>query len=1291
MSSQSPSNSSTSTDPDGQGKNPAAAFGANEWLVDEIYQQYLQDPNSVDRAWWDFFADYKPGGGATGEAAATPPASAGTTAAQTPGTAQAPAPATPVQAPAQAPAAQAPAPQAPAAPAPAAPAKAAAPATAPAPAPAPVKPAASAQPAAAPARPAAKAAGTTEAAGGPEMLPLRGPSAAVAKNMNASLELPTATSVRAVPVKLLFDNRIVINNHLKRARGGKISFTHIIGYAMVQAIKAMPSMNWSYGEKDGKPVLVKPPHVNLGLAIDLVKPNGDRQLVVAAIKKAETMNFFEFWQAYEDIVRRARSNKLTMDDFSGVTVSLTNPGGLGTVHSVPRLMPGQSVIMGVGSMDYPAEFQGTSQDTLNKLGVSKVMTLTSTYDHRVIQGAASGEFLRIVANLLLGEDGFYDDIFEALRIPYEPVRWLKDIDASHDDDVTKAARVFELIHSYRVRGHVMADTDPLEYRQRKHPDLDITEHGLTLWDLEREFAVGGFGGKSMMKLRDILGVLRDSYCRTTGIEFMHIQDPKQRKWIQDRVERPHAKPEREEQLRILRRLNAAEAFETFLQTKYVGQKRFSLEGGESVIPLLDAVIDSAAESRLDEVVIGMAHRGRLNVLANIVGKSYAQIFREFEGNLDPKSMHGSGDVKYHLGAEGTFTGLDGEQIKVSLVANPSHLEAVDPVLEGVVRAKQDIVNKGGTDFTVLPVALHGDAAFAGQGVVAETLNMSQLRGYRTGGTVHVVINNQVGFTAAPESSRSSMYATDVARMIEAPIFHVNGDDPEACVRVARLAFEFRQTFNKDVVIDLICYRRRGHNEGDNPQFTNPQMVNLIDKKRSVRKLYTESLIGRGDITLEEAEQALQDFQGQLEKVFAEVREATSHPAPAQVPDAQAEFPVSVTTAISQEIVKRIAESQVNVPETITVHPRLLPQLQRRAASVEDGTIDWGMGETLAIGSLLMEGTPVRLAGQDTRRGTFGQRHAVLVDQETNEDHTPLLYLSEDQARYNVYDSLLSEYAAMGFEYGYSLARPESLVMWEAQFGDFVNGAQTVVDEFISSAEQKWGQTSGVTLLLPHGYEGQGPDHSSARPERFLQLCAQNNMTVAMPTLPSNYFHLLRWQVHNPHHKPLIVFTPKSMLRLKAAASKVEEFTTGGFRPVIGDTGVDSGAVNAADVRKVVFCSGKVYYDLDAERQKRGATDTAIIRLERLYPLPGAELQAEIARFPNAEKYLWAQEEPANQGAWPFIALNLIDHLDLAVGADIPHGERLRRISRPHSSSPAVGSAKRHQAEQQQLVDEVFEA
>ncbi|MFE7564748.1 multifunctional oxoglutarate decarboxylase/oxoglutarate dehydrogenase thiamine pyrophosphate-binding subunit/dihydrolipoyllysine-residue succinyltransferase subunit, partial [Kitasatospora sp. NPDC057500] len=1118
---------------------------------------------------------------------------------------------------------------------------------------------------------------------GPQLVQLRGPAKAVATNMDASLEVPTATSVRAVPAKLLIDNRIVINNHLQRARGGKVSFTHLIGYALVQAVKASPGMNHSYKVEDGKSYLVKPEHVNLGLAIDLVKPNGDRQLVVAAIKKAETLDFFGFWQAYEDIVRRARANKLTMDDFTGVTVSLTNPGGIGTVHSVPRLMQNQGTIVGVGAMEYPAEFQGSAPETLARLGVSKIMTLTSTYDHRVIQGAASGEFLRTIHQLLLGQNGFYDEIFESLRIPYEPVRWATDVATTHDDEVNKTARVMELIHSYRVRGHLMADTDPLEYKQRKHPDLDVTTHGLTLWDLEREFAVGGFGGQRMMKLRDILGLLRNTYCRTVGIEYMHIQDPKQRKWLQERLEKPYTKPEREEQLRILRRLNSAEAFETFLQTKYVGQKRFSLEGGESLIPLLDATIDAAAEHRLDEAVIGMAHRGRLNVLANIVGKPYGKIFGEFEGNLDPKSMHGSGDVKYHLGSEGTFTGLDGETIKVSLAANPSHLEAVDPVVEGIARAKQDILDQGGTTFPVLPIQIHGDAAFAGQGVVAETLNMSQLRGYRTGGTVHVVVNNQVGFTAAPASSRSSMYCTDVARMIEAPIFHVNGDDPEAVVRVARLAFEFRQEFHKDVVIDLICYRRRGHNEADNPSFTQPLMYDLIDKKRSVRKLYTEGLIGRGDITMEEAEQALQDFQGQLEKVFAEVRDAAQAPAPATGGKPVADFPVNIRTGISQEMVKRIAASQVNLPDWLTVHPRLLPQLQRRSASVEDNTIDWAMGETLAIGSLLMEGHPVRLAGQDSRRGTFGQRHAVLIDRATGEDYTPLQYLTEDQARYTVYDSLLSEYAAMGFEYGYSLTRPNALVMWEAQFGDFVNGAQTMVDEYIASAEQKWGQHSGVTLLLPHGYEGQGPDHSSARPERFLQLCAQNNMTVAMPTLPSNYFHLLRWQAHNPHHKPLVVFTPKSMLRLKAAASATEEFLSGSFRPVIGDTTVDP-----AQVRKVVITAGKFYYDVEAARTERGITDTAIVRVERLYPLPVAELQEELARYGDDVQFVWAQEEPANQGAWPFIAMNLVDHLQVVIGRSAD-GPRLRRVARTASSAPAVGSAKRHAAEQQQLLEEIF--
>ncbi|MDA8371033.1 MAG: multifunctional oxoglutarate decarboxylase/oxoglutarate dehydrogenase thiamine pyrophosphate-binding subunit/dihydrolipoyllysine-residue succinyltransferase subunit, partial [Nocardiopsaceae bacterium] len=965
----------------------------------------------------------------------------------------------------------------------------------------------------------------------------------------------------------------------------------------------------------------------------------------------------------------------------GTTISLTNPGGIGTVHSVPRLMPGQGTILGVGAMEYPAEFQGSSPETLNKLAVSKVMTLTSTYDHRIIQGAQSGEFLRRIHQLLLGENGFYDEVFESLRIPYEPVRWVQDISVDPANQLDKASRVQELIHAYRVRGHLMAATNPLEYKQRRHPDLDVLEHGLTLWDLEREFLTGGFGGKQVMKLRDVLGLLRDTYCRTVGIEYMHIQSPEEREWIQSHVEREHEKLSRDEQLHILQRLNSAEAFETFLQTKYVGQKRFSLEGGESLIPLLDGVISQAAKAALDEVVIGMAHRGRLNVLANICGKSYGQIFGEFEGNLDPRSAHGSGDVKYHLGTEGTFETLDGEKIAISLAANPSHLETVNPVAEGIVRAKQDLLNKGPHGFTVLPLLIHGDAAFAGQGVVAETLNLSQLRGYRTGGTVHVIVNNQVGFTTSPADSRSSVYATDVARMVQAPIFHVNGDDPEAVVRVARLAFLYRQAFNKDVVIDLICYRRRGHNEADNPHFTQPLMYNVIDAKRSTRKLYTEALIGRGDITVDEAEQALRDYQQQLERAFAETREADRKPIePGSVikPEVFDEGRIdhsAVATATTPEAVKRIIDTQVSLPEGFTPHPRLQPQLQRRAQMVQDDTIDWATGELLAMGSLLLEEHPVRLVGQDTRRGTFGQRHAALVDRNTGEVHTPLKQFDKGTSRFYVHDSLLSEYAALGFEYGYSVVRPDALVAWEAQFGDFVNGAQTVIDEYISAGEQKWGQRSSVTLLLPHGYEGQGPDHSSARIERFLQLCAQENMTVAMPTTPANYFHLLRWQVKSPYRRPLVVFTPKSMLRMKSATSATADFTSGSFQPLIPDTS----GIEAKDVRRVVLCSGKVYYDLDAARKRTGDKHTAIIRVERLYPLPIEEIRRQLAAFTNAGEVLWVQEEPANMGPWPFVALVFSEQLD----------RPFTRVSRPASSSPAAGSGKRHDSEQQALINTVF--
>ncbi len=601
---------------------------------------------------------------------------------------------------------------------------------------------------AAPTLPNAAAAPPTLGIGGSETSTLRGPAARVVTNMEGSLAVPTATSVRAVPAKLLIDNRVVINNHLSRSRGGKVSFTHILGWAVIRAVGALPEMNSAFAEVDGKPSLVKPEHVNLGLAIDQVKPDGTRQLLVPSIKGTDTMDFAQFWSSYEDIVRRARAGKLVVDDFAGTTISLTNPGTIGTVHSVPRLMQGQGAIVGVGALEYPAEWQGASQETLSRNAISKTLTLTSTYDHRIIQGAQSGDFLRRIHQLLLGEDDFYDEIFASLRVPYEPVRWVQDISASHEDDVTKGARVHELIHAYRVRGHLMADIDPLEYRQRRHPDLDVVSHGLTLWDLDREFATGGFGGLPIAKLRDILGILRNSYCRTIGIEYMHIQDPEQRAWIQERVEVPYARIERDEQLRILRRLNAAEAFETFLQTKFVGQKRFSLEGGESVMALLDAILAEAAAAGLVEVCIGMPHRGRLNVLANIVGKSYGQIFREFEGTIDPGDAHGSGDVKYHLGAEGSYTAPDGTSVAVSLVANPSHLEAVDPVLEGYVRAKQDLLDRG-LAYPVLPLLMHGDAAFAGQGVVAETLELSQLQGYRTGGSIHVVVNNQVGFTTSP--------------------------------------------------------------------------------------------------------------------------------------------------------------------------------------------------------------------------------------------------------------------------------------------------------------------------------------------------------------------------------------------------------------------------------------------------------------------------------------------------------------------------------------------------------------
>ncbi len=1222
-------------------------FGANDWLVEEMFERYQADPASVPAEWVTHFQNNPQGSAPQSNA---PQSSAPQSNLPKGGTPPIPKAVTPPNISFT---------------------------TSATPAATPTQPVVRNVPAtpATPAQPVAKPIPTLVTPSASTLEPIRGVAARVVQSMEASLSVPTATSVRAIPAKLMIDNRIVINNHLKRTRGGKVSFTHIIAYAMIKAIRAMPEMNAFYGELDGKPALGKPEHINLGIAIDLAKPDGTRQLLVPSIKGCEELDFGQFWVAYEAIVKKARGGTLTVEDYAGTTVSLTNPGTIGTVHSVPRLVQGQGLIMGVGALDYPAEFQGASEETLARMAVSKVLTLTSTYDHRVIQGAQSGDYLRRIHEFLLGAEGFYDEIFTALRIPYEPIRWAVDFAVTKDEEIDKTARVQQLIHAYRTWGHLMADIDPLVYVQRTHPDLDVVNHGLTLWDLDREFATGGFGGKKFLPLRKILGILRDSYCRSIGVEYMHISNPEERQWMQEHMEVGVHLTAREEQLRILRKLNSAEAFESFLQTKFVGQKRFSLEGGESVIPLTDAIVSAAAERGLDEVCIGMPHRGRLNMLANIAGKSVGQIFQEFQGHYAENQVHGSGDVKYHLGTEGVFTAESGAKTKIYLAANPSHLEAVNPVLEGIVRAKQDRLNTKGA-YTVLPILLHGDASFAGQGVNAETMQLAGLPGYRTGGTIHIVVNNQVGFTTSPGASRTARYCTDVAKIIEAPVFHVNGDDPEACVRVAHLAFEYRQAFNKDVVIDMVCYRRRGHNEGDEPSFTQPLMYKLIDEKRTTRTLYTEALVGRGDITPDEADEIARDYQKQLEEVFASVanyqEEHDPNFVPPIVPNAE-----DVPTFISEQLIREIAATQIAVPEGFHVHPKLLPQLQKRAESINDGTIDWSTGEMLAFGSLLKEGRPIRLAGQDSRRGTFSNRHAVIIDKENGSEWTPLRSLISDANQFFVIDSLLSEYAAMGFEYGYSVVREEALVLWEGQFGDFANGAQTIIDEFVSSALQKWGERSSLVLLLPHGYEGQGPDHSSARIERFLALCAEKNMTVAQPSTPASYFHLLRFHAANPKRRPMVVFTPKSMLRLKAAASSMADFTSGTFLPVIGDP-----AVNNAT--RVIFCSGKIYHDLIAERTRLNDSSTAIVRVERLYPFPVAQMEVEAKKYPNAN-LLWVQDEPANQGAWPHVALSTTE----AIGGTAVDGRVLRRISRRASASPATGNHHLHEDEAKALLDEAF--
>jgi 2-oxoglutarate dehydrogenase E1 component len=1160
--------------------------------------------------------------------------------------------------------------------------------------------------------------------GDPGPVALRGAASRIVANMVESLSVPTATSVRTVPAKLLEVNRQILNNQLARTTGAKVSFTHLIGFAVVKGLQAFPSLNSSFVasiDEKGTPGVIHHAHVGLGLAVDVQKSDGSRTLVVPCIGDADTLDFRSFVLAYEELVRKVHTNRAQPDDFAGTTVTLTNPGTIGTIQSVPRLMAGQGAIIGVGALGYPPGFEATDPRVMAELGIGKVVTLTSTYDHRIIQGAESGLFLAHVAECLEGQHGFYGAVFGAMGVPYEPVMWHSDVNAADDvaegehQRLMKQVHVQTLINMYRVRGHLIAHLDPLDAEPpRIHAELDPATYGLTIWDLPRSFVTDNLAGRDVATLDEILHLLRDAYCRTLGIEYMHIQDPVQKRWIQNQVEGVSARFDPDEQRYILERLNAAEVFERFLHTRYVGQKRFGLEGAESTIVILDTVLDEAAQAGATEVVMGMAHRGRLNVLANIVGKSYREIFEEFEGNLDPDSVQGSGDVKYHKGASGKFTGRSGIELPVTMSSNPSHLEAVDPVVEGMARAKQDRVAPptDGTPgaaagrephFPILPLLVHGDAAFAGQGVVAETLNLSGLSGYRVGGTVHLVINNQLGFTTRPEAARTSVYATDVAKMVQAPIFHVNGDDPEACVRAARLAFAFRQTFHKDVVIDLICYRKHGHNEGDDPSYTQPLMYRLIDAKRSVRKLYTETLVRRGDITLDQAEQVLNDFSARLQVALDEVRAESAPPPPTLPPAEPAEVVIPpVATGVPEAELTALATVTRSVPAGFTLHPKLERQFVQRDEMVAGGQVDWALAEALALGSLLLDGVDVRLTGQDTRRGTFSQRHAVLVDNVTGAEFVPLAHLGDGPAgsglepttrlgQFTIRDSLLSEYAAVGFEYGYSVEAPDALVAWEAQFGDFVNGAEIIIDNFLVAAEDKWGQHAGLVMLLPHGYEGQGPEHSSARIERFLSLCARGNLRVAMPSTAAQYFHLLRAQVARARMTPLVVITPKSMLRAVAARSPMEALVHGGFAEVIDDPGV----TDPDRIRRVVLASGKVAHEALQRRDLRRAgtapapvrasdvpsvepDEVAVVRVEQLYPWPGDPIRAVLDRYPGTREVVWLQEEPENMGAWSFVHARLHRLLRDRFS--------LRHVSRAESASPATGSSALHQLEQADLLD-----
>jgi 2-oxoglutarate dehydrogenase E1 component len=1146
-----------------------------------------------------------------------------------------------------------------------------------------------------------------------EVKPLRGPAAMLAQAMSESRSVPTATSFRTLAVDTLDAKRRAINAVLKE-RGMKVSFTHLIAWAIVKAAREWPAMGRTFEERDGKPYLVDHGQVNLGIAVD-VERKGSRSLMVPCIKGAGELDFQDFHASYEELINKTRENKLTADDFHGTNITLTNPGGLGTVASVPRLLKGQGTIVATGSIAYPVEWSHAPPEKVRALGVSKVMTMTSTYDHRIIQGAESGSFLRRVDQLLQGQDDFYESVAEELEIDPGPITRAHPAAASApplaaaleqpSEAVARAAKpdtellqavqaATSLLKAYRTHGHLAARLDPLGSEPKGDPGLQPENLNLTP-ELMAEIPGSILRiGVECETLLDALPRMREAYCGTMGYQFEHLSSARQRLWLREMIETgAHREPLGEnKRRRLLSRLIEVFQFERFIQKAYLGQKMFSIEGLDALVPMLDELATLAQRDGAEQAVIGMAHRGRLSVLAHNLGRTAESIFAEFEGAKAIESVKaiaaipqgGTGDVKYHHGAEGSFETPDGEQIRMRLYPNPSHLEFVDPVVTGGGRAAQ--TDHAGPRLhhnpnVAVPVLLHGDASFPAQGVVAETLNLLGLEGYTTGGTVHIITNNQVGFTTDPQESRSTPYAADMAKGFNVPIVHVNADDVEACVAAIRLAMAYRKEWRRDVVIDLIGYRRYGHNETDEPAYTQPRMAATIKNHPPVHQLYAERLVKEGLVSPDDVEREGKQRREELAQMHRALKrkiEAGEYEDPSSTGLATGELDRTkspeVETAVSEERLRGLNEELLRFPESFTLHRKLRKPLFRRREILDDGPIEFGHAEALAFASLLTEGTHIRLTGQDTERGTFSHRHLILHDEKTGLEYSPIQNLSGALAPFELHNSPLSEVACVGFEYGYSAASPESLVLWEAQFGDFANAAQVIIDSFIVSGESKWGQTTRLTLLLPHGYEGSGPEHSSARIERFIALAAEGNIRVANPTTAAQYFHLLRRQARISKPRPLIVFTPKGLLRMPEAAAKLSDLTGGAFEYVLDDPRAGD---RREEVERLALCSGKVYFDIDQHSKRESATKVAVARVELLYPFARDQIAELIASYPNLKEIVWIQEEPQNMGAWKVMARRMPEL--------VPEEIEFRYIGRPQRASPSEGYPAAHRSEQERIV------